>query len=107
MATILKIIAIILLLWLEIMKVSLAKETHDEKAEVIILGVSHSAQLFVKEYRPAVLRAWLAAAEPDVIAVELTQERFNSGNYYDFTHEIQGIIIPFADELGVSLQPFD
>jgi len=96
-----------LILLLSINALSLVKANESEKAEVVILGVSHSAQLFVQDYRPAILRGWLANASPDVIAVELTPSRFDSKNYYDFTYEIQGVVIPFANEFGIGLAPFD
>lgn len=76
-------------------------------AEVTVLGVAHSAQLYKREYRPAALRAWLEGVNPDVIAVEVTQERLQQADFYGFTYEIQDVLIPYAKSNRIEYTPFD
>ena len=91
MATILKIIAIILLLWLEIMKVSLAKETHDEKAEVIILCVSHSAQLFVSPFSQPLTFSIILEMKYKC----LTMTSIHCGEIFSRYDQLSGLRFPF------------
>lgn len=79
----------------------------DERTDVTILGVSHAAQLFSKDYRPAYLRAWVDKVDPDVVAVELTSSRYETNTPYGFTYEIQDILLPYAEANGIATAPFD
>ena len=82
-------------------------EPENTRTEVIILGVEHGLQLVNPRHQPAALRAFFNAVEPDAICVERSPLRFSRGDHYEFTYEIQDVIVPWARENSVSLCPFD
>lgn len=75
--------------------------------EVVILGVDHSAQLINRRQQPAAMRAFFEAAAPSAICIERAPERVARGDHYEFTYEIQDVIIPWAREKNLPLCPFD
>lgn len=74
---------------------------------VVVLGVSHSAQLVSRGQQPAAIRAFLDRVEPAAIGVERDPEAFARGDHYEFTYEIQDVVVPYARERGIPLYPFD
>jgi len=85
-----------------------AKSSVPEPAtQVIVLGVDHAAQLVAREDRPAVLAAFLDRADPDAICIERSPEAFARNDFYEFTYEVQDVVVPFARERNIALCPFD
>jgi hypothetical protein len=74
---------------------------------VIILGVDHSAQLVARADQPAMLDAFLDRAKPDAICVERAPENFARNDFYEFTYETQGVVVPYARRNHVDLCPID
>ena len=65
----------------------------DGKTTVIVLGVDHAAQLVARNDRPALLAAFLAHAKPDAICIERSPEAFARNDYYEFTYEVQDLVV--------------
>lgn len=84
-----------------------ASQPASRPTEVIILGVDHTAQLVNRRQRPAALRAFFASVSPAAICIERSPERFARGDHYEFTYEIQEVIVPWARKTGTALCPFD
>ncbi|MDT3454363.1 hypothetical protein ROV96_09965 [Stenotrophomonas pavanii] len=78
-----------------------------DPSRVIILGVDHAAQLVSSNDSPAMLAAFLDRAQPDAICIERSPEAFARNDYYEFTYEVQDVIVPFARARGVDLCPID
>ncbi|WP_129793780.1 hypothetical protein [Sphingosinicella sp. CPCC 101087] len=75
--------------------------------EIVVLGVDHSAQLINRRQQPAAMRAFFEAVAPSAICIERSPERVARNDHYEFTYEIQDIIIPWARDKGLPLCPFD
>lgn len=84
-----------------------AAKAVDGKTTVIVLGVDHAAQLVARNDRPALLAAFLAHAKPDAICIERSPETFARNDYYEFTYEVQDVVVPFARRNGIDLCPID
>ena len=78
-----------------------------QKTEVVILGVDHSAQLINRRQQPGAIRAFVAAIELAAICIERAPDRFARNDHYEFTYEIQDLLVPLAREKGLPLCPFD
>lgn len=78
-----------------------------DKTEVVILGVDHSAQLINRRQQPGATRAFFDAIAPSAICIERSPERFARNDHYEFTYEIQDIVVPWARDKGLPLCPFD
>lgn len=78
-----------------------------QPTEVIVLGVDHTAQLVNRRQQPAAMRAFFETAAPDAICIERAPEPFARGDHYEFTYEIQDLIVPWARERRLPLCPFD
>lgn len=74
---------------------------------VIVLGVDHSTQLVARGDQPAALDAFLARAKPDAICVERTPDAFARNDFYEFTYEVQSVVVPYARRNGIDLCPVD
>jgi hypothetical protein len=74
---------------------------------VIVLGVDHSTQLVARGDQPAALEAFLARAKPDAICVERTPDKFARNDFYEFTYEVQSVVVPYARRSGIDLCPVD
>jgi len=74
---------------------------------VIVLGVDHSTQLVARGDQPAALEAFLAHAKPDAICVERSPEAFARNDFYEFTYEVQSVVVPYARRGGIDLCPVD
>lgn len=77
------------------------------RTEVFILGVDHSAQLINRRQQPAAMRAFFEALAPDAICIERSPDRVARNDHYEFTYEIQEVIVPWAREKRIALCPFD
>lgn len=79
----------------------------DIKARVTILGVDHTAQLVAERDQPGMLAAWLDIVKPAAVCIERPPEQAARQDYYEFTYEIQGIILPWAKSNTTELCPID
>ena len=84
-----------------------AAENQPAPTEVVVLGVDHTAQLVNRRQQPAAVRAFLASVSPAAICIERSPERFARGDHYEFTYEIQNIVVPWARKTRTPLCPFD
>ncbi len=76
-------------------------------ARVIVLGVDHGTQLVSSKDQPGVLGAYLESLRPDAICIERPPEQAARNDYYEYTYEVQGIILPFAERTDTALCPID
>lgn len=74
---------------------------------LVILGVEHAAQLVGRAYHPGYFRAFFDRLRPAAICIERSPEEFARGDYYEFTHEVQHIAVPYARTNRVELCPID
>ncbi|MEJ1095397.1 MULTISPECIES: hypothetical protein [unclassified Pseudoxanthomonas] len=74
---------------------------------VVVLGVNHAAQLVSESDQPAALAAFVTRLAPQAICVERAPEQFARNDHYEFTYEIQDVVVPLARARGISLCPFD
>lgn len=79
----------------------------ETKTRVAILGVDHAAQLVAEKDQPGTLAAWLDMAKPNAVCIERPPEQASRQDYYEFTYEVQGIILPWAAARGTDLCPID
>jgi len=79
----------------------------EAKTRVAILGVDHTAQLVAEKDQPGTLAAWLDLVKPSAVCIERPPEQASRGDYYEFTYEVQGIILPWAAARGTGLCPID
>lgn len=77
------------------------------KTQVVILGVDHTAQLVAEKDQPAMLAAWLDRVRPAAVCIERPPEQASRQDYYEFTYEVQGIILPWAARQGTEICPID
>ncbi|MBB4654169.1 hypothetical protein GGR73_000668 [Xanthomonas sp. F14] len=85
-----------------------APSGEDQKTtRVVVLGVDHAAQLIAPNDSPAILTAFLRRVKPDAICIERSPEAFARNDYYEFTYEVQDVIVPFARSNGIDLCPID
>lgn len=74
---------------------------------VVVLGVDHAAQLISPNDSPSTLAAFLDMAAPDAICIERSPEAFARNSFYEFTYEVQDVVVPFARARGIALCPVD
>lgn len=74
---------------------------------VVVLGVDHSVQLVSEADRPGLLAAFIERVDPDAVCVERAPEQFARGDHYEFTYEIQGVVVPYARAHGIDICPID
>jgi hypothetical protein len=74
---------------------------------VLILGVEHAAQLVSERDQPGVLAAFLEKLAPAAVCIERPPEQAARGDYYEYTYEVQGVILPYAAAHPVALCPID
>jgi hypothetical protein len=74
---------------------------------VIVLGVDHSTQLVARGDQPAALDAFLERAKPDAICVERAPDAFARNDFYEFTYEVQSVVLPYAQRNRIDLCPVD
>jgi hypothetical protein len=78
-----------------------------ESTQVVILGVNHSAELLAESQRPALFRAFFDRVNPTAIAVERDPQSFARNDFYEFTYEVQHIVLPWAKERRLPIDPID
>lgn len=76
-------------------------------AKVVVLGVDHAVQLVAEHDQPGMLAAFVERVAPDAICVERAPDKFARGDHYEFTYEIQDVLVPLARARGIALCPFD
>jgi hypothetical protein len=76
-------------------------------ARVVVLGVNHAAQLVSEADRPGMLAAFIEKVSPSAVCVERAPAKYARGDHYEFTYEIQDIVLPYAHEHGLEVCPFD
>ncbi|HEU4451445.1 MAG TPA: hypothetical protein VFR81_00255, partial [Longimicrobium sp.] len=86
---------------------SAAAAREPARTRVVVMGVTHSAQLVAESYQPAVFRAFMARVAPAAVLVERDPESLARGSHHDFTYEIQHIALPWAAERRIPVHPFD
>ncbi len=95
---------LVLLLAAPVPSVAQASET---QTKVAILGVDHTAQLVAEKDQPGKLAAWLDLVKPAAVCIERPPEQASRQDYYEFTYEVQGIILPWAAKSGTEICPID
>jgi len=58
-----------------------------QKPKIVILGVTHSGQLVNAHEQPAVIRAFIAAVQPNAVCIERSPREFARNDFYEFTYE--------------------
>lgn len=84
-----------------------SKQAAPVKTKVVVLGVTHSAQLIAESYQPAIFRAFFDRVKPDAICIERSPQEFARNDFYEFTYEQQYLTIPYAKENHIPLYPVD
>jgi hypothetical protein len=84
---------------------ALAAET--EKTTVVVLGVEHTAQLVAPSSSAGMLTAFIERVAPDAICIERPPEQASRRDFYDFTYEVQDVVVPHADARRIALCPMD
>ncbi|NYF33691.1 MULTISPECIES: hypothetical protein [Sphingopyxis] len=82
-------------------------EAEKIRTRLAILGVDHSAQLVAEKDQPGMLAAWLDLVKPAAVCIERPPEQASRQDFYEFTYEIQGIILPWAANNPTELCPID
>lgn len=77
------------------------------RTRVVILGVDHTAQLVAEKDQPGILAAWLDLVKPAAVCIERPPEQASRQDYYEFTYEVQGVILPWAAKRGTEVCPID
>lgn len=77
------------------------------KTRVVILGVDHSAQLVSPANSPGLLTAFIDRVRPDAICIERPPEQTARRDFYEFTYEVQGVVLPYAAAHRTELCPID
>jgi hypothetical protein len=75
-------------------------------AQVVILGVSHGAELINPKLNPGRYRSYIDAVAPDLLLIERDPRRATFGDWYEFTYEQQHIVLPYAREHHIPVVPF-
>jgi hypothetical protein len=78
-----------------------------DKASIIVLGVTHSMQLVNPRQQPALLRAFFDRVNPKAICIESTPEQYAQNDFYEFTYEQQHCLIPYARKKSIPVYPID
>lgn len=77
------------------------------RTTIVVLGVSHSAQLVAESYQPAMFRAFFDRVKPAAFAIERSPEQFARNDHYEFTYEIQYLTLPYARSHSIPTHPID
>ena len=78
-----------------------------EKTTVVILGVEHSAQLVAPASSAGMLSAFMDRVVPQAICIERPPEQTSRRDFYEFTYEVQDVVVPYADARRIALCPMD
>jgi hypothetical protein len=74
---------------------------------VVVLGVNHAAQLVAEADQPGMLLAFMERLAPSAICVEREPGALARNDHYEFTYEIQDVVLPYARKHGLEICPFD
>lgn len=85
----------------------IAAPTPPPATRVVVLGVNHSAQLVSEADQPGMLLAFLQRLAPSAVCVEREPAAFARNDQYEFTYEIQDVLLPYARAHGLEVCPFD
>lgn len=77
------------------------------RTRVVILGVDHAAQLVAEADQPGAQAAFIAALAPDAICIERPPAQAARGDFYEFTYEVQDVVLPYAAANHTALCPID
>jgi hypothetical protein len=77
------------------------------RTRVIVLGVEHSAQLVSEADRPGLLAAFIEQLHPNAICIERPPEQAARRDFYEFTYEVQGVILPYVASHPTEVCPID
>jgi len=84
------------------------RETAKPRTKLIVLGVvDHSGQLVSPMNSPGMLAAFIDKVHPDAICIERPPEEASRNDYYEFTYEVQGVILPYAAQHHNQICPVD
>lgn len=75
--------------------------------KLVVLGVDHAAQLVSEHDQPGMLLAFLDRLAPAAVCVEREPAAFARNDHYEFTYEIQDLVLPHARKHGLEICPFD
>lgn len=84
-----------------------ALAAESKKTTVVVLGVEHTAQLVAPASSAGMLTAFIERVAPDAICIERPPEQASRRDFYDFTHEVQDVVVPHADARRIALCPMD
>lgn len=79
----------------------------EAQTKLAILGVDHTAQLVAEKDQPGMLAAWLDLVKPAALCIERPPEQASRQDFYEFTYEVQGIILPWAAKNATEICPID
>ena len=74
---------------------------------VVVLGVDHAAQLVSPANQPAALSAFIEKLAPSAICIERPPEQAERHDFYEFTYEVQDIVLPLVASHPTDLCPID
>lgn len=74
---------------------------------VVILGVDHSAQLVSPDDQAGLLTAFLERVHPDAVCIERPPDLAAQRDFYEFTYEVQGIVLPYTSRHPIEVCPID
>lgn len=87
------------------LQTALAAES--KKTTVVVLGVEHTAQLVAPASRAGMLTALIESMAPDAICIERPPEQASRRDFYDFTYEVQDVVVPHVEARRIALCPMD
>jgi hypothetical protein len=73
----------------------------------VILPVNHSQQLVARSDQPGFLTALIETLKPDAICIETFPRAYARNDFYDFVYEQTGIILPYARQHRIEIDPID
>jgi hypothetical protein len=77
------------------------------RTRIVVLGVDHAAQLVSPQNRPAILAAFLEKLHPAAICIERPADLAQRRDFYEFTYEVQDIVLPFVKGHSTNVCPVD
>jgi hypothetical protein len=84
-----------------------ALASESKKTTVVVLGVEHAAQLVAPASSAGMLTAFIERVAPEAICIERPPEQASRRDFYDFTYEVQDVVVPHADARRIALCPMD
>ena len=83
------------------------QKAHPARTRVVILGVDHSTQLVSRSNEAGMLTVFIEKLRPAAICIERTPELTERRDFYEFTYEVQGIVLPYVATHPTDLCPVD